>query len=495
MQISLRIFFVFWLITFCVSREVLADPRTPQEAFDRLEQQVRSFRLNNGLRVFMYRRGIAPVFSGVVSVRVGGVDEQRGQTGISHMFEHMAFKGTKEIGTRDFAREKVLLDELEALKQKEANRKELTTQESGRQQEILGMLQGLWDQSAYSKMYEKRGAVGLNASTSSELTNFFVSLPRTQFEFWCWMESERLLEPIMRQFYKERDVVLEELLMRVDNNPNGRLYQDLFGTAFFSHPYRNPVIGYKDDVSRLTASMADNFRRKYYVPSNMAIGLVGDVDPERDIEIVRKYFERLPARPAPQRPSFIEEAQNGERQVIVRKDASPLLYIGYHKQQYPHPDGAALDVLLSVLADGRTSWLDKQLVQKQQVATSVGAFSGPGEMFPDLAVFYLEPKIGHSTLEVKKAYDHVIERFLQVGPSEKEVEKVKRRTTRSFLDQLDSNLSLARDFTSSALIFDDWRASLQYYDQLVKVNRNDVHRVARQYLTNDNRTVARLEKP
>jgi len=328
---------VICLIALFVMGQAYAQQRDGEahSAFKTVMAKVQTARLSNGLRVLLYRRGFAPVFSAVVAVRVGGSDETLGSTGISHLLEHMAFKGTPQIGTRDYERERVLLAELEELAVREAS---LSAQERSRWQAINAELLTLWVPDQFSREYEKRGATGLNATTDQDQTRYFVSLPRSAFDFWCDIEAQRLLFPVMRQFYQERDVVLEERRMRYEDDPGGKLYELLLGMAYRIHPYRNPTIGYVFDVSKLTATMVANLQRRFYVPENMVIAVVGDVTPETDLPALEQCFGKLPVGPVPARPQITEPRQQGERRFTLQERGSPQLMIAYHKPNYPHVD-------------------------------------------------------------------------------------------------------------------------------------------------------------
>jgi len=328
------------LILFLFPFTLWANTDESRSALAELAKKVTTTTLSNGMRVIIYPRGRAPVFSGIVSVRVGGVDETIGHTGISHMLEHMAFKGTHIVGTSDFNQEQKLLASLEEIVLNSKAGRDLNEQQQEEWNTIQNKLDTLWTRGEVDREYKKRGAVGLNATTSKDLTNYFVSLPRSAFEFWAWMESERFLAPVMRQFYKERDVIMEERRMRFEDSPDGKLYEHMLQVAYIAHPYRNPLIGYEFDLHSLTATETYQFQRRYYVPDNIVVAVVGAVNPETDLPILEKYFGRLAARPLPKRPSAVEPEQSGERVIKIEAEASPQLLIAYRKQNYPHPDDA-----------------------------------------------------------------------------------------------------------------------------------------------------------
>lgn len=422
-------------------------------------------------------------------MHLGGVDEQIGNTGGSHLLEHMAFKGTHQIGTIDYSKEKKLLAQLESLLGDGRQVSELSESEQAALKSLYEQLNKVWKKDEYSRIIRKVGGSGLNATTAKEITNYFVKLPRTALEHWCWLESERILHPVMRQFYKERDVVLEERRMRYVDDPGGQLYEAMLGTAYLSHPYRNPVIGYKFDVSRLTVSDVEALHSKYYVPNNMVIALVGDIDPKQAMPLIEKYFGRIPTGPYPGHPAEKESEQNGERSVVVRHDSEPQLGIAYKKPNYPHTDDPVLGVLTEILTGGRTSVLYKELVEKRKLSTSFSAFEAPGTGYPNLLFFYGDVRSPHTPEELLAGFDRAVRSFQKRGPTTAEMEIAKRKMAMSYLTDLRSNMSMARGLTSSELVHGSWQAGFDWYEQMLGVTQEDVRRAAREYLIPEKRTI------
>ncbi|MFM1847823.1 MAG: hypothetical protein RL417_1297 [Pseudomonadota bacterium] len=485
---------VFSLIFGGLAGPGVADVGETRATLMRLADNVHTATLSNGLRVVLYRRGVAPVFAGAVGVRVGGTDEKPGHTGIAHMLEHMAFKGTTTIGTVDFRREKKLLDELEVLVQKQRADGSLPEDQKKRWDEIHAELEKLWVSEEFTRRYEERGAAGMNATTDSELTRYFTEMPRAAFEFWCQMESARILDPVMRQFYRERDVVMEERRMRSEDSPQGKLYEKLLGITFLLHPYQNPVIGYAGDIAGLTATQVRDFHRRYYVPSNIAVSLVGDVDPVRDLPVLEKYFGRIPRGPQPERPTAVEPPQEGMREVVIENKASPQMFISYRKMQYPHPDDAPVSILLEMLAGSSISPLYQELVKKRQIAAAIAYDEAPGNAYPNMAIFAVTTKAPHTNAQVLEAFDLTLARFKSRPIDPGALEIAKRAVAVEYLEHLRSNMSLAIDFVSSTLLYDNWRALIDWYDEAMRVTPADIKRVADTYLVPSNRVVARLEQ-
>ncbi len=476
----------------CMPAPVAAEPDTAKRLMNEVFSRVKFYRLDNGLRVILYPRGVAPVFSGLVDVRVGGSDELQGHTGISHLLEHMAFKGTQTIGTTNFEKEKPLLDRMEEIARASDGGTALNTDQKKEWDELEAKLQALLINNDFFQKYEAHGATQMNASTSADSTNYFNSFPRAAFELWCKMEADRLKNPVMRQFYKERDVVMEERRTRFEDSPDGRLYEQLLGVAYAFHPYRNPVIGYEEDIRKVTATQVAEFHRRFYVPENIVLAVVGDVDPEKDIEIIKKYFGDIPARPGPARLQYIEPPQRGERRLTLEMKASPVMFIAYHKPAYPDADDPRISILLEVLAGSSTSPLYEELVKRQQVAASVSFEEAPGIAHPSLIFFSLNAKRPHTGDDLLRAFDTVLKNFVSRPIDEQAVIRAKRAMAVDFIRELRSDLGLAKDLASSELIFGDWRATLRWFDQLMAVTPEEIKQVALKYLRPENRTIGQI---
>lgn len=474
-----------------ISRARADDSRS---ALSDMISRVRTYTLSNGIKVIFYQRGEAPVFAGAVVVRVGGSDEVAGQTGISHLFEHMAFKGSRTIGTKDYSSERRLLSRLEEIAAASHAAQRLSPEQQKEWDSIHEKLRALWISDDFTVRYEKQGAVGQNATTDKEFTKYFVSLPRSAFEFWCRMESDRLLQPVMRQFYQERDVVLEERRMRYEDDPGGKLYEMLLGVAYQRHPYRAPVIGYERDIRSLTARQLESFRRRYYVPSNIVVSLVGRVDPDRDIKIVEEYFGALPKGDDVTRDIPEEGPQEGQRRVDLATKASPEVIIAYRKPNYPDLDDPPLSVMAEILAGGHTSPLYTEIVKRKQIAASIGHDEGPGVAYPNLLMFAATVKAPHAPDALLSAFDVVVERFKRHGPTQEQLEIAKRSIGMEYLGHLSSNQSLALDFATSQLAYGTWKASVEWYDKMTQVTLEDVARVSRKYLIPSQRTIATIEQ-
>lgn len=460
-------------------------------SFSKIENRVEKFTLKNGLRVLYYRRSWAPIFVGQIWVKVGGVDESVGITGIAHLLEHMAFKGSKTIGTSDFDKEKPLLAQLEDLLS--LNRPDGSILDSERYQAIDRELEKYWVSEEFSRIYQAQGAVGLNAGTAKDFTFYTVSLPSVAFELWCWMESDRLLNPVFRQFYKEREVVLEERRSRVDDNPDGLMYEALLSTAFWAHPNRLPVIGWASDVGKLTATKVKEFYDTYYRPDNMVLVLVGDLRLEYVKPQLEKYFGRLPivSKPLPV-INTTEVPQKGKRIVEVEFDANPALIMAFHKPTYPHVDDVYFTVLHNILGNNRSSEFYKELVQRKQVATSVYTSEAPGARYDPVFVVGATPRQGVSYEKLEDEIYAVLDRLKQQLVSSDSLEAAKRQLQVDILHSLSSNYGVSHHLANSELLWGDYRTFFRFYEDLMKTRREDIMAVAKKYFTTSNSTVVRL---
>jgi predicted Zn-dependent peptidase len=465
------------------------------ELLSNFESKVFYKTLDNGLKVIIYKRDYAPIFSGVVAVNVGGVDEIPGKTGLAHILEHMAFKGTSTFGSKNFSRERKLLQRLETLILASDSGNNPTPEQQQEITEVSEQLNDLVDRdNTLDKIYSRLGEVGLNATTSKELTNYFVSLPKNVFPTWCWLEAERIKRPVFREFYKERDVVMEERRMRFDDDPGQQLYQMILAQSFTLHPYRDPVIGYAEDLKRLTATDTKIFHKQYYIPNNMVVSLVGDLDPETTFKQVEACFGDLKPGPIPPRVKAIEPTQKGERQFTLTVDAERQLGIAYHKPNYPNPEDLPLMLWLELQLSGSTSPLYRELVLKRKLATSVDYFEAPGSKFPNLYIIAAIPNGDVSNKTLLAGIDEVLDSELAKPIDVERLKIIKRRMLVQHLSGLGSNLGLALNFAESELIYGDWKINLKWIANLEQITPAEILSVARKYLVRSNRTIGFLEK-
>jgi predicted Zn-dependent peptidase len=461
-------------------------------------------KLANGLTLIICERPEAPVFSFFTHVDVGSVQDPMDKTGLAHMFEHMAFKGTDTIGTRDYPDEKIALAKVEtayaayiAERDKPVDRDEKKLKEL--EQNWKDAIAAADKFSApynneFGKIVESEGGEGMNAFTDYDETAYHYSFPVNRLELWAYLESERFLHPVMRQFYKERNVVIEERRMRVDSNPIGRLLEQFTEEAFAAHPYHRPTIGWISDLNSFSATDAQNFFDKYYVPSNMVVTVVGDVKASEAMPIVEKYFSRIPARPKPDTATTVEPPQNSERTVVLHEQSQPLYLEGYHRPDYRSADDQVYDAIADLMSNGRTSRLYRALVRDKQIASDSAGFTGlPGTKYPQLFAFYAFPIPGHTTQEVGTAIHAEIDRLKKEDISDEELKMIKTRAKANLIRSLGSNEGLASDLSMYQARYDDWRELFRSVDRIDKVTKADIRRVANKTFTAENRTVGIIE--
>jgi len=466
-----------------------------------LEGRVVEHTLDNGMRFLVLERRQTPVFTGYIRFKVGGVDEQVGKTGLAHMFEHMAFKGTKTVGTVDYDKEVPLLEQIDAVAARLADARfgrspaepETVAALDRRLRELQAEHRRYVVKDEFDDIYTRNGAVGLNATTSVDVTSYFVSLPSNRLELWMAMESDRLMNGVLREFYTERDVVAEERRMRYEVNPTGKLQENFLSTAFIAHGYGQPTIGWMSDIQQLTRSDAAAFREKYYVPGNAVATVVGDVDSSEVIELADRYFGRIPGRTDPPPVITVEPPQDGERRIEVEAEAQPKVLLGYHKPTLPAEDDFVFDVIDGIMSAGRTSRLYTALVKEQQVAVGVITYQGiPGGRYDNLFAISADPRHPHTVEDVLASVETELDRIKDEPVSRHELQKIINQTEARFIRQLGSNSGLASQLSYFELVAGDWRYILDQIEAVRGVTAEDIQRVARKYLVPKNRTVAEL---
>ncbi len=468
-----------------------------------IEDRVTEYSLHNGFKVLMLERHSSPTVALYILFKAGAVDEAPDSVGIAHLLEHMLFKGTETIGTTNYSQEKRLLKEIDqtgtALDRERARG---DGADEARVAELEGRLQELQEEAGrfivrneYEAWYTRHGAQGFNAATSKDYTLYMVELPSNKIELWALLESDRLKNYVLRDFYTERQAVLEERRLRVDTNPFGMLMERFLSTAFQVHPYGVSIIGLPSDINLLNKEKANRFYQDHYTPENGVIILVGDVYPDKTIPLLEKYFGDIPARKPTETAIAKEPAQRGERRIEVEFDAEPYVMIGYHKPTIPHKDNYVFDMISGILSFGRTSRLYKNIVEKG-IAISAYSYNGhPGERHDNLFIFAGAPRTPHTAGELEEALYEEIERLKREPVEREEFDRVLNLVDASFVRALQSNSGMAYWLASSEATAGSWRYMLSWREQIHRVQPEDVMRVARTYLSEDNRTVAVIVKP
>ena len=467
-----------------------------------LEEMVREHTLKNGMKLLLVERHTSPTVSAWIRFKVGSVNERSDERGIAHLLEHMLFKGTKTLGTKDFAREKPLLDSIEKTAlQLMAEKIKRGDAEPKKIEELSRKLAGLEAaaekylvKNEVSSIYDKNGGYNYNAFTGKDSTAYMISLPANKLELWAVIESDRLRNAVLREFYTERNVVMEERRRSYDADPEGKLWESFLAAAYQAHPYRQPIIGWMSDIENLSRTKAESFLHRYYAPANAVVAIVGDIDPVKTIALVEKYFGSLPPGVPVPPVATVEPRQLGERRIEILDDSEPQFMIGYHKPTIPEPDDYTFDVITMLLAEGKNSRLYKKLVVEKQLASEVSAFYGPGSRYPNLFVISAVPRSPHSMQEVEEAIYGELEILKQEPVSLRELQQVLNKLEADEVQALSTNGGLAYRLTEYESVAGTWRYLTEHRAKVAKVTPAEVLAAARKYLVPDNRTVASIKK-
>jgi len=467
-----------------------------------LADKVREHRLANGMKLLLVERHTSPTVAAWIRFRVGSVDERSDERGLAHLLEHMLFTGTRTLGTTDYAAEKPLLDRIEQTAQLlMAEQAKRATVDTARIELLRKELDRLEAEAGkyvvkeeFSRIYAKNGGSGYNAFTSRDGTTYLINVPSNKLELWATIESDRMQNAVLREFYTERSVVMEERRRSSEAEPMGRLWETFLATCFVAHPFGQPTIGWMSDIEYLSRTKAEAFLHKYYAPGNAIVAIVGDIDPAATIALVEKYFGGIPSG-TPVGPVMVEEPpQAGERRVEIVGDAEPQLIIGFHKPTLPDPDDYVFDVIDMLLSQGRTSRLYKKLVLEKQLATEVGTFSAPGSRYPNLFVVEATPRAPHTVNEVEKAIYEELERLKAEPVTDRELQQILNALEYEEFRQMGSNGGLARNLTEYEAVAGTWRYLIEHRRKVAAVTPADVARVAKKYFVEENRTVGFITK-
>jgi predicted Zn-dependent peptidase len=471
---------------------------------------VQEYVLQNGLRLLMIpKKGDPNVAAGWVA-RVGSVNERPGITGLSHLFEHMMFKGTHVIGTTDIKRDLALMarmDEVKAEIRKEEqaqirrlrlgqidnledpkNRTERHNKLLEELAEIEKESKALIIPNEYDKIYTNAGASDMNAMTENDYTAYFINVPTNKLELWFWMESDRLLNPIFREFYSERDVVHEERRMRTDSTPTGKFDEEFNALFWTSSPYSWPIVGWPSDLNGLTRQEALDYFAINYAPNNISACLVGDFDPEQARKLAERYFGRLKRNPQEQLPVRTREVEQiAEKRMVAFAETNPEVQIRYHSVADGHANEPALVVLGSLLS-GRTGRLYKSLVLDQKIANGVNAGQN-GMKWEGYFLLSGVAKPGSAPEIVEQALYKEIEKLQKEKVDDRELQKIKNQFAADNFRRLESRFLLMLQI----LLADSnrgWQSFNEDPKKIAAVTADDIQRVANLYFKPENRAVA-----
>ncbi len=339
---------------------------------------------------------------------------------------------------------------------------------------------------------ERAGGKGLNAFTSFDQTVYHYSLPSNKLELWATLEADRFTHPVLREFYKEKDVIMEERRMG-ESQPTGRLFIDFMPVAFEASMYRSFVIGWMSDLQAITRAQAEAWFAKYYRAKNLTAVVVGDVDPAAAMPMLERTLGTIPAGEKPGPVITKEPPQRAEKRLIMEDPSQPFLLIGYHKGDINDPDNAVYEAINDILAEGRSSRVYKALVSDKKVALFAGAFTQLGQKYPGLFVFIAVPNRGKTNAECEAAIYEEIEKLKNQPVSSDELQAVKAKERKKFLDSIDSNMGLAMELARAQNLEGDWRELFRYLDKIDKVSADDIQRVAKATFVKSNRTVGMIE--
>lgn len=407
---------------------------------------VREYLLDNGLKILIAEEHKSPVATFQVWYRVGSRDEPLGKSGLSHLLEHMMFKGTSRYGP-----------------------------------------------SQLSALIQKNGGT-TNAYTTRDHTVYFSLLSADRIGLAIDLEADRmqnlLLDP--RELLAEKSVVMEERRLRYEDDPQNSLFEDVVSAAFKVHPYQRPVIGWMTDLRSIEREDVYDFYKTYYNPQNAVIIVVGDVDSGDMVAKIRDAFQDIRPSPSGKRMVFDEPEQRGERRIVLKRDAElPFLIAGYRVPNFPHEDSYALDVLRVLLSGGKSSRFYQSLVYEKKIALNAAADYNGFTKDPFLFFLYATASPGVDVKDVEEELYREIERIKLSPPSEREVQKAKNQIESSFVIGQDSIYVQAMKIGSCEML-GDWRLIDRYLEGMRKVSPADVVRVAQKYLVPDNRTVGVL---
>lgn len=494
MRVRIKHFGIFCLIGFMALTTQISHAQNLKE----FEEKVTEFTLDNGLHFIIIERHDAPVVSFYTQVKVGGIDEPIGNTGIAHIFEHLAFKGDHYVGTTNWEAEKKVIDKMDEVykawlfESYEANPDTVFMAEKWAEfQELQEEAKTFVKNNEFSQIVDRNGGTGMNASTRWDFTDYFYSLPSNKVELWFALEAGRFMQPTYREFYVEKEVVREERRMRTDSNPFGRLVEEFMATAFAAHPYGRPIVGWNSDITASTIEDAHEFYEKYYVPSNITFGIAGDVDPDQMKEFAEDYFGDMRGKGKIAPPvTTIEPEQRGERRVVLEGNSQPLMMIGYHTVSSTHPDYEPLILLGRVLSSGRTSTLYKKLVEEEQSVLQIQNFEGiPGTRYPGLFLSLVVPNAGVDLDSLEQSIYTEFDAVKEGAIEQEQLDRVRTNLRASIIRSLANNAGLASYFVTTHVEQGSWKDVFNQLDRYEAVTLEDLQRVANTYLNKKNRTV------
>ena len=468
------------------------------------ERKVSEFTLSNGLHFIVFERHQLPTVSFDTYVNAGSANDPAGQTGLAHLMERLAFKGTDTIGSRNWPAEKKAIEDLDAgydhLQQEFDRGRQSDAGRIAALQAQISLLDGAAHEQETPgellRILQENGVVNTNCHVTPDSIETTYSLPSNRIELWFLLESQRLQHPVFREFYRERANLATDIANTVESRPVAKLQQSLLANAFEAIPYRNPVLGWPSDVATLRRPDALAFFNTYFVPGNMAIAIVGDVDPSNARQLAERYFGPIPAKPLPPAPHTQEPVQLGPKTVALWGNLQPRLLIAYKRPGEASRDDMAFDAIRMILGEGRSGWLYKDLVDGKRIAQDANVIASfPSGRYLNLFVVSVTPAADRTVEENQKAVDDVLARFGSKPVDAETLTRVKNIIRWRATQILGSNREMAALLPSYYFDFGDCRRLFTATGEFDRLTAEDIQRVALQYFQPGNRTVAFISPP
>ena len=473
-----------------------------------VSQRIQKRTLKNGIRVILMRQTQSPTIACYLKLGVGAANEPFDQAGVAHFLEHLLFKGTSVMGSRDYANEKIHLEHIETLGEKmdsleRQSQDPLLTpaQKKQIQSKIEKLTADLYSEQSKaqqfiiseedSQAYSLAGQVGYNAYTSSDVTNYQIKLPAHRLAMWAELESNRFIDPVFREFYPERFVIKEERRMRYDSRPYAQLYELFLKTAFGFSPYGKPVIGFEKSMHRLRLRETREFYEKNYTPSRMVIAIVGDIQFDETFSLIEKFFGRLKSRPTAEFPPTEFEMPKGRRIAYLNAKNSPIMITGWARPNVLHEDDRSFEVLSRILGEGQTSRLIERLVKKEKIAVDIKiATSTPGEKLANQFTIFAEAYRSEDYAKIENAIAEELKNLREKGPTERELARIKSRYIAEFVHAISQNAGLADTLSYYEVMLHDYQKMFSALEEIESVTPEMIRKlVARYFIDTSNTTV------
>lgn len=402
------------------------------------------YELDNGLKVILHQDNSTPIVAVSIMYEVGGKDSFEGRTGFAHFFEHLLFEGSENIGRGE-------IDD-----------------------------------------YVQNAGGALNANTSNDRTYYYEILPSNQLALGLWIESERLLHANVetKGVETQREVVKEERRQRYDNQPYGTVMMELYKRAYQEHPYKDPNIGYMEDLNNAEEADFQKFYKTFYVPNNAILSIAGDLNIEETKQLIEKYFADIPRGPEPPRIDIVEAPLGGEvRDTVYDKVPLPALIMGYRTVARSHPDYYAISMMNQVLSQGQSSRLNKSLVDEKELAVQVASFPASSQD-PGVAIAFAIARPGTTDLQaVEEAFNAEVDRLKTELITDREFEKLRNQIEVQAISGYGSVAGIAESLADNEMFLGDANLINTELDRYMDVTKEDIRRVAQEYYTKDNRVV------